>query len=427
VAKLVTASREYPVPARVDLQRAIDELLPAFSTAKQSGLHVEHAHETLTLGHLLGNHHSQVVIGPLQYEEIDIGEVLPARCVRRALWLAQDGRFPFALMLGPASRYGQSTGTSLEVVVAPGEQGTDLARRVFDGIDSRVKSASSYRGRVISLGASDRYSGAMGAIRVHKLKRVNRDQLVLPQETVALLDRNVIGFVEQREKLKALGLPAKKGLLFYGLPGTGKTHTIHYLATRLPKHTTLLVTAEEVGLLEHYFQLARFLQPSILVIEDADLIARTREEMNGACEEVLLNKLLNEMDGLREDAEILFVLTTNRPEHIESALAARPGRIDQAIEFPLPNDEGRRQLARLYAGALEIRPKVVERIVQKTQGASAALIKELMRRSAQFLLESGDARLEPEHVDAALDEMLFHGGSLNAKLLGGMGVSRPNQ
>jgi ATP-dependent 26S proteasome regulatory subunit len=149
--------------------------------------------------------------------------------------------------------------------------------------------------------------------------------------------------------------------------------------------------------------------------------------MNGACEEVLLNKLLNEMDGLREDAEILFVLTTNRPEHIESALAARPGRIDQAIEFPLPNDEGRRQLARLYAGALEIRPKVVERIVQKTQGASAALIKELMRRSAQFLLESGDARLEPEHVDAALDEMLFHGGSLNAKLLGGMGVSRPNQ
>jgi ATP-dependent 26S proteasome regulatory subunit len=145
--------------------------------------------------------------------------------------------------------------------------------------------------------------------------------------------------------------------LFYGPPGTGKTHTIHYLATRLPKHTTLLVTAEEVGLLEHYFQLARFLQPSILVIEDADLIACRREEMNGACEEVLLNKLLNEMDGLREDAEILFILTTNRPEHIESTLTARPGRIDQAIEFPLPNDEGRRQLAQLYAGALELHPQ----------------------------------------------------------------------
>jgi hypothetical protein len=425
MAKLITASREYPVPARVDLQRAIDELLPQFSAAKQSGLHVEHAHDTLSLGHLLGNHHSHVVIGPLQYEEVDIGEVLPIRCVKRALWLAKDGRFPFALILGPATRYGQPTGTSLELVVAPGEQGTDLVRRLFDDIDTRVRAASSYRGRVISLGASDRYTGKMGSIRVHKLRRVEQEQLVLPAATVALLNRNVIGFVEQRERLKALGLSSKKGLLFYGPPGTGKTHTIHYLATRLPEHTTLLVAAEEVGLLEHYFQLARFLQPAILVIEDADLIARARESMNGPCEEVLLNKLLNEMDGLREDADILFVLTTNRPEQIEGALAARPGRIDQAIEFPLPDDEGRRQLARLYACGLEMQAKVLDRIVQKTQGASAALIKELMRRSAQFLLESGEKRLSPQHIDLALDEMLFHGGSLNAKLLGGVGVTRP--
>jgi hypothetical protein len=426
VASLVTASREYPVPARVDLQRAIDELLPEFSGATQSGIHAEFAHETLTLGHFLANGHTKVVVGPLQYEEIDIGEELPMRCVRRALWLAKDGRMPFALILGPATRYGTPAGTSIEIVVQPGEKGAELARRVLDRIEKRVKSASSYRGRVISLGSADRYTGAMGAIRVHKLKRVERDQLVLPTKTIALLDRNVIGFIEQREKLKKLGLPVKKGLLFYGPPGTGKTHTIHYLATRLPQHTTLLITAEEVGLLEHYFQLARFLQPSILVIEDADLIARAREQMNGPCEEVLLNKLLNEMDGLREDAEILFILTTNRPDQIEGALAARPGRIDQAIEFPLPDDDSRRQLARLYACELEMCPSVLERIVHKTNGASAALIKELMRRGAQFLLESGDARLELEHVDAALEEMLFQGGSLNAKLLGGTGVSSPN-
>lgn len=125
---------------------------------------------------------------------------------------------------------------------------------------------------------------------------------------------------------------------------------------------------------------------------------------------MLLNKLLNEMDGLREDAEILFILTTNRPDQIESALAARPGRIDQAIEFPLPDDDSRRQLARLYACGLEMCPEVLERIVHKTNGASAALIKELMRRGAQFLLERGDEHLELAHVDAALEEMLFQGG-----------------
>ena len=76
-----------------------------------------------------------------------------------------------------------------------------------------------------------------------------------------------------RGKLQAVGQQSKKGLLFYGLPGTGKTHTIQYLASSLEGYTTLLVTAEQVCLLHEYFSLARLLQPSILVIEDADLIA----------------------------------------------------------------------------------------------------------------------------------------------------------
>jgi cell division protease FtsH len=157
----------------------------------------------------------------------------------------------------------------------------------------------------------------------------------------------------------------------------------------------------------------------MIVIEDVDLIARRREEMYGPCDESLLNKLLNEMDGLREDAAMLFVLTTNRPEHLEAALASRPGRIDQAIEFPLPDDRGRRQLIRLYACGLSLSDEIVEALVRKTKNSSPAFIKELMRRAAQFSLQAGGTgSLEHQSVDAALDEMLFSGGSLNAKLLG---------
>src|SRR5688572_12792394 len=61
----------------------------------------------------------------------------------------------------------------------------------------------------------------------------------------------------------------------------------------------------------------------------------------------LLFELLNQMDGLAEDADVLFVLTTNRPDVLEPALAARPGRIDQAIEIPLPDAECRRRLLEL--------------------------------------------------------------------------------
>ncbi len=165
----------------------------------------------------------------------------------------------------------------------------------------------------------------------------------------------------------------------------------------------------------------------MIVIEDVDLIARRREEMYGPCDESLLNKLLNEMDGLREDAAVLFVLTTNRPEHLEAALASRPGRIDQAIEFPLPDDQGRRQLIRLYACGLTLANDMVEVVVKKTKNASAAFIKELMRRAAQFCLENGDNNvLERQALDASLEEMLFTGGSLNAKLLGASEVAPEN-
>lgn len=195
--------------------------------------------------------------------------------------------------------------------------------------------------------------------------------------------------------------------------------TIHYLASTMPGHTTLLITAEQLVLLEQYFKLARFLQPSIIVVEDVDLIARERTQMQHPGQEIMRNRLLNEMDGLREDAEVIFILTTNRPDQLEPALACRPGRIDQAIEFPLPDDTGRAKLARLYAHGMQLNNIVADAIVSKTKGASAAFIKELMRRSAQFaLLEGKDTTLRLNSVGAALEEMVFIGGSLNLKLLG---------
>ena len=191
----------------------------------------------------------------------------------------------------------------------------------------------------------------------------------------------MVQFVRQRQRLAQLGQSVKKGLLFYGPPGTGKTLTIRYLTRALDGHTTLLVTAEQMGLLGEYMTLARLLQPSIVVLEDVDLIARQRSDMDSPCQESLLNKLLNEMDGLKEEANILFVRTTNRPEALEAALSSRPGRVDQAIEFPLPDEDGREKLVRLCAGGVELDEEVVRRVVDRTgagecgfhQGTDAAV------------------------------------------------------
>jgi ATP-dependent 26S proteasome regulatory subunit len=340
--------------------------------------------------------------------------------LRHGLWLSQTDGVNFAVLITPAARYGHTEGVSLEIAVPPGEAALELSRKFMDELERLISQAGSYRGKVISLEALPAYHGRAGAVRVHKLREVQRDQVILPEKTLGLLERNIHEFIHQRAGLKKIGLAAKKGLLFYGPPGTGKTHTIHYLASQLRDHTTLLITSEQVGILDDYFQLARFLQPAMVVIEDVDLIARAREQMRSACEESLLNKLLNEMDGLREEAELLFVLTTNRADQIEAALAARPGRIDQAIEFPLPDEAGRRKLLHLYSGGMVVPDEVAEVVVKKTNKASAAFIKELMRRSAQYRLQSGaEGPLKLSHVESALEEMLFSGGSLNRKLLGG--------
>jgi hypothetical protein len=362
---------------------------------------------------------------PPQYEEVNIGDAEPVRCLKDGLWLFSRKDVKFAILLEPESPFCRRCSLRFQIAAPNDEAGTLAAQQFFKHFEQAVSESRSYRGKVLSLEMQNDYLGMSTGIMVHKLAAVSRDQVILPRTTLDLLDRNVIRFAAQRERLAALGLATKKGLLFYGPPGTGKTHTIHYLAGALAGHTTLLISAEQVAALGEYMLLARLLQPSIVVIEDADLIGRDRRTMQSVCEEVLLNRLLNEMDGLRPDAQILFILTTNRPEMLEAALASRPGRIDQAIEFPLPDAEGREKLMQLYACGAQMTREVVRQAVAKTEGVSASFIKELLRRAMQFHLERCDDNLiDMADIDASLEEMLFTGGSLNRKLLGA-GIGDP--
>jgi hypothetical protein len=428
-SQIVTAARDFPIVSRVDLQVALDDWFRNRSATRQLGVHTQMSHETPTLAQLFAPGPFGVDIGPLQHDEVDIGDPLPVRCLKNSLWLSVQDRLPFAVLLSPSLMYGHASGVHIEVGVPIGDRGAALSQTFFRDLEVRVAAGKTYRGRVISLESHHDYSGRGGAVKVHRLHTVSREDVILPEKTLALLDRNVGRFVASRDAIKALRFSAKKGLLFYGPPGTGKTHTIHYLASQLPDHTTLLVTAEQVAFIGEYFRLARFLQPAMMVVEDVDLIARERGQMRVPGEEILLNKLLNEMDGLREDADVLFVLTTNRPDELEPALASRPGRIDQAIEFPLPDEDGRMKLVRLYSRGLEVPPDVMDLLVRRSEGASPAFIKELMRRSAQFLLETSGGRvLTTAAVDSAIEEMVFIGGALNLRLLGGAhdGMAQPS-
>jgi ATP-dependent Clp protease adapter protein ClpS len=417
--EIVTTARQFPGHMRADVQVAIDKLFSG-SALRFFGLHDQYRSSTLTYADLMRATTRPTMISAAQFRDVDIGDNVPIRCLENGLWLSRDGDLRYAFVLSFNREYGCEACSHVEIAVPGGQEGADFVRRCFAGLEAAISQARSYRGKVLSLEVGADYRGRSQGIMVHRLPHVSRDEVILPEPTLKLLDRNVIRFIESRESLRRLGQSTRKGILLYGPPGTGKTHTIRYLAANLPGHTTLIITAEQMGLLPHYMALARLLQPAMVVIEDVDLIAGARENINSPCEESLLNSLLNEMDGLKDNADILFVLTTNRPEQLEGALAGRPGRIDQAIEVPLPDDVGRDKLVRLYGGGLRLPDAIVAEAVTGTAGVSAAFIKELMRRVAQASVMRGDrSAVSSADLAEALDDMLFTGGRLNVRLLGG--------
>ncbi len=416
--QLTATSRQFPGHMRADVQVAVDRLFSA-SPIRFFGINERRRYETLSIAALTVDDDNAPAIAPAQYHEVDVGESTPVKCLDNGLWLCETAGLRYAVLLSAHREYGHETGIRIEIAVPAGADGSAFVQHCFSELESAVNAARSYRGKILSLDSDADYRGRSSGIMVHKLPAVQREDVVLPEATLKLLDRNVLSFVGSRAHLRRLGQSTRKGILLYGPPGTGKTHTIRYLASNLPGHTTLIITAAQVGLLAQYMSLARLLQPTMVVIEDVDLIARDREQM-GPCEESMLNELLNQMDGLKEDADILFILTTNRPEQLESALASRPGRIDQAIEVPLPDDIGRQKLVQLYGKGLPLDDAVTGEAAQRTGGVSAAFIKELMRRIAQAsIARDGGTSVKSADTSEALDDMLFAGGRLNVKLLGG--------
>jgi hypothetical protein len=349
--------------------------------------------------------------GPVQYVNITLGEERVLACVQCGLYLVTEGPRRLAVLVRGPNDMGMSRQVHVEVL-APERQ---IGERFLAVLRLLIRKQNVYRSRVLSLGM-DRHGGV--EVHFHSLPRIERDQIILPEGLLKRIERQTLGFARHSEKLLSMGRHLKRGLLLHGAPGTGKTLTAMYLASQMTGRTVLLLTGRGVGLIERSCALARMLQPSIVILEDVDLVAEERTRAQATCT-VLLFELLNQMDGLAEDADVLFLLTTNRPDILEPALASRPGRIDQAIEVPLPDDACRRKLFALYGRGLNLSLENPERLVERTKGASAAFIKELMRKSALFAAdESAEAIVHDRHVQEALHELVVDGGELTKSLLG---------
>lgn len=338
-------------------------------------------------------------------------------CVRCGLYLMREGDARLALLLRETDRHRGQDQATVEVLCAD----ADRAAAVLGEIRQLALEHSVFRGQVLSFG-SEMFGPRDAPLSFHQRPALTREDLVLPADVLEAVEAQVVGIARHRSRLVASGQHLKRGVLLHGPPGTGKTHTLRYLISRLADTTVVMLSGDALQFIAPAVSIARALQPALVIVEDVDLIAEDRGMHPG--QHPLLFQLLNEIDGLAEDADVTFLLTTNRADLLEPALAQRPGRVDQAVELPLPDADGRRQLLALYRGNLELGLTDTDPIVAKTEGVTASFFKELLRRAALVSAERTDPdqhgalAVGDADLQTALDQLLAERNQLTRILLG---------
>jgi cell division protease FtsH len=356
--------------------------------------------------------------GPVEYVDVPLPGDQHLGCVKNGLYLIREGDYPLAALLTDSPHpWEQKLGVE---IMAPDR---DRAEKFSRQLARSTRHGKAFRGKILSL--EEDCHGRL-AVLFHHLPPINRDELILPEPLLRRIERHTLSFNRHAEKLRAAQRHLKRGLLLHGPPGTGKTLTAMYLVTQMPGRTVLLLTGGGMGSIEAACKLARMLSPATVILEDVDLIGTERHQQTVGAN-ALLFELLNQMDGLADDTDIIFILTTNRPEILEPALAARPGRIDQAIEVPPPDADCRRRLFELFGRGMRVELGEWDGLVARTAGVSGAFVRELLRKAAVFAAEEdGEADLvvRDRHLDEALAELLIAGGPLTQSLLGAATVPR---
>jgi hypothetical protein len=355
---------------------------------------------------------ARLELGAVEHTTVPLGEHESIICVASGLWLVRDDDRPTVLMLKSVDR-GMGENLSLEAMSADRARSEAMIAELW----ALMRERNVYRGRVLELRSRHFHDDEGAPLTVRSLPDVPRERIILPAGVLERIERQAFAIAEHAERLKASGRHLRRGLLLHGPPGTGKTLTAMYLASAMPERTTVLLTGESLGAVGPAIDLATALQPSLVVLEDVDLVAmdRTYKPTNA-----ILFELLNGMDGLDQDHDVLFVLTTNRADLLEPALAARPGRIDEAVELPLPDAEGRRRLLELYGEGLDLSLSGDEPLIEALEGVSPAFIRELLRRAALLAADRSDGALSvtPDLVHRALDDLRATAGELTETLLG---------
>lgn len=216
---------------------------------------------------------------------------------------------------------------------------------------------------------------------------------------------------------KDIGIEPPRGVLLYGLPGTGKTMLAKAVAhesraTFIHMSGSELVhkfIGEGAQLVRDIFQMAREKAPSIIFIDEIDAVGsiRTHDGTTGSAEvNRTMMQLLAEMDGFRTRGDIKIIAATNRIDILDPALL-RPGRFDRIIEIPMPSLEGRLKILEIHSRKMKKDEDVIlEEIAKVTEEASGADLNAIVVEAGMNALRRGASSVGRSDFETAIRKVL---------------------
>lgn len=242
-----------------------------------------------------------------------------------------------------------------------------------------------------------------------------RQQLQEIRETVELP-------LLEPELFEQVGIEPPKGVLLTGLPGTGKT-----LCARAVAHETNATFIRVIGselvqkfigegarLVREIFMMAKEKAPAIIFVDELDAVGSHRLDIATSGDREVqrtLMQLLSELDGFETRGQVAVLGATNRPDILDPALL-RPGRFDRIIEFPLPDDESRREIFKIHTRGMNIKKDIdFSRLLSATQNKTGADIKSICTEAGMFAIRERRTCVTQDDFQKAIVKVQERGGN----------------
>jgi len=240
-----------------------------------------------------------------------------------------------------------------------------------------------------------------------------RQQLLEIRETVELP-------LLEPELFEQVGIEPPKGVLLTGLPGTGKT-----LCARAVAHETNATFIRVIGselvqkfigegarLVREIFMLAKEKAPAIIFVDELDAVGSHRLDIATSGDREVqrtLMQLLSELDGFETRGQVAVLGATNRPDILDPALL-RPGRFDRIIDFPLPDEDSRKEIFKIHTRGMNIDGNIdFGRLLTETKDRTGADIKSICTEAGMFAIREKRVCVTEEDFRKAITKVQERG------------------